>query len=1045
MKSTNEINCRRRRRLFLFLMMVSILHSVTVFAQKRTISGTVVDESNEPLIGATVVAEGKSSMTVTNMDGRFSLAVPDKAKTIEISFIGYTSQTISIKEKSIFMIRMRESDVQMDEVVVIGYGTSKRGNITGSIAKVDASKLEDRPSPNVVSSLQGQLAGVEVRTTDGTPGAAIQIRVRGAASINADATPLYVVDGIPVDDLGNLNPNDIQSIEVLKDASSSAIYGSRGANGVVLITTKTPNKDDKVRIQFTAAFSIQQLERRLDVMTPEEWIAYRTAYNNDKYVSALGGKGATANDDWDTRYALNSNRVNYEYMNDPRWTQPGYGGLSLIDWQDEYYRLAPMQNYQLAISNGRGNTQYRVSLGYTDQEGIAIETAYRRLNVRSNVETKLLDRVAVGINLSPSFEWQDGARLYGKDQQSMQAVSMCPVAEPEAGIYAGAEPYSAYQWTGSKVSPVAYMKEVTNVTEIGRLNSSAYVRANIIDGLKLQVTGAFDFISRQSRNFTPSSVVSRWTDGEGYHTSADRQDSRSYKYLFQAVMNYDKRFGKHNVSAMAGYSMETSSGSSSRLSAERFPDNSLEVFNKDDEVLKMATASLSTTNRLLSYFGRAQYEYDNRYLFTASIRRDGSSRFGKNNRWGTFPAFSAGYRISNEKFWPEKFVINQAKIRASWGMNGNNSISTDAAIGVMGSMNYASGPSLVNGFAPTSIDNPELGWEKTHSWNFGVDLGFFNNRIAMSVDYYDKTTKDLLYKVKVPATMGFTQAWGNIGSIKNKGLEVELTTQNLTGKLKWTTSFNMGYNKNEVLSLGEDNSTVFIGWSNSNTQVFMVGQPLRAYYMYDAVGVYQTQEDLKRYPTMKNSVVGDVRYRDVNDDGVIDDNDRTLVGKPTPDYTFGMTNKFQYKDFDLSILFTGQKGGMIYSILGRAIDRPGMGASYNVLSRWKNMWMSEANPGDGKTPGINNTNTSSLYDSRWLYSTDFIKLKNVTLGYKIPLRKKKVLSSARIYIAGENLLMWHKYDGGYSPETNNGGRTDDYDYGSYPQARTFTFGVNLTF
>ena len=579
------------------------------------------------------------------------------------------------------------------------------------------------------------------------------------------------------------------------------------------------------------------------------------------------------------------------------------------------------------------------------------------------------------------------------------------------------------------------MEQVTNHIETARLNSSAFIRVNIIDGLRAEVKGAYDFTSRQTRTFTPSSVIKNWTDGEGYHSSANRIDIRSSKYLLQAVLNYDKKLGKHNIAAMAGYSMESSSGATTNLSAQQFPDNSLEV----------SLATLSTPNRLLSYFGRAQYEYDNRYLLTASIRRDGSSRFGKNNRWGMFPAVSAAYRISNEKFWPEKFVVNQMKIRGSWGMNGNNSISTNAAIGLMGSSNYSIGGSLTNGFAPSSIDNKELGWEKTHSWNVGLDLGFFDNRITLAADYYDKTTKDLLYQVSVPGTMGFTQAWGNIGSIKNKGFEIELTTQKLTGRFKWTTSLNIAYNKNKVLSLGEDNSTVFIGWDKSNTQVLMVGQPLRAYYMYDAVGVYQYKEDLRKYPTMSNSIQGDVRYRDVNDDGKINDQDRTLVGKPDPDYTFGMTNTFKYKDFDLSVLLTGQTGGMIYSLLGRGMDRPGMGASINVLSRWKNMWVSEEQPGDGKTPGINNSNTGSLYDTRWLYSTDFIKIKNVTLGYRIPIKNKKIINYARVYISGENLLMWDKYEGGYSPEVNNDGKNSDYDYGSYPQARTITLGVNVTF
>ena len=621
---------------------------------------------------------------------------------------------------------------------------------------------------------------------------------------------------------------------------------------------------------------------------------------------------------------------------------------------------------------------------------------------------------------------------------------MCPIAEPEAGVYEGAEPYDSYLWASSNVSPIAFMEQNVNHRENINVNSSAYLKIDLLKGLKLEATGSYIFSSQHRRIFTPSSVLKKWEVGEGYHTSANRSDTRSHKYLFQTILNYNRTFRKHTVGLMAGYSMESSSGASSSLSAKQFADNSLEVFTLNDQAITGASATLTTPSRLLSYFGRFQYEYDNRYLLTASIRRDGSSRFGRENRWGTFPAVSAAYRVSNEKFWPKDFVMNQLKVRASWGLNGNNSISNGAALGLMESANYSLG-SLVNGFAPSSIDNEKLGWEKTHSWNIGIDLGFFNNRIVLAADYYDKTTKDLLYKVSVPAIMGFTKAWGNIGSIGNRGFELELTTQNLTGKLNWSTSLNVSYNKNEVKSLGEDNTTVFIGYSDSNTQVFMVGQPLRAYYMYDAVGVYQTKEDLKKYPTMTNSQVGDVRYRDANDDGVINDQDRTLVGKPSPDYTFGFTNSFRYKDFDLSILLTAQTGGKLYSVLGRAMDRPGMGASINVLAKWKNMWRSEEEPGDGKTPGIDNKNTSSLYDSRWLYSTDFIKIKNITLGYRIPVKRFKYLSSARLYMSAENVWMWDKYDGGFSPESNNGGETADYDYGAYPQPRTITLGVNVTF
>lgn len=1044
MKNTEyDISFLKKRTKFFFLLILFALQTATLLAQERNIKGTVVDENEEPVIGATVIAVGVNRSTITDLDGAFELKLPSSAKTLEVSFIGYNKAKVQLNAKSFYKIQLSEALVQLDEVVAIGYGSAKKGNLTGSISKVEGQVLENRPVANLASALQGMLAGVEVRTTNGAPGEELEIRVRGAASINADATPLYVLDGIPVDNLVGINPRDIESIEVLKDASSSAIYGSRGANGVILITTKTAAKSDKVRVDFSASYGIQQLERKVDVLSPEEWIAFRTAYNDSRYLEKFGAKGATAADDWNTRLAMVGG-VNYSYMNDPRWTQPNYGGLALIDWQDEFFRLAPLQSYQLSLSNGGKNTKYRVSLGYVDQQGIAIETGYKRLNLRANMESRLFDRITVGFNIAPTMSWYDGGDINGKDKQANKVLVMCPIAEPEAGVYVGAEPYSEYLWASNNVSPVAFMEQNVAKRQNISINNSAYIKVDLLSGLKLELTGSYIYSGQTRRTFQPSSVDSNWKKAEeGYKTKASRSNSSSQKYLLQAILNYNKQIKKHNLGLMAGYSIESSTGESSSLSATQFADNSLEVFQLNDQVINGASATVSTPTRLLSYFGRFQYEYDNRYLLTASIRRDGSSRFGRDNRWGMFPAISAGYRISNEKFWPEDFVMNQLKIRASWGMNGNNSISSNAALGLMSSANYSSG-ALINGFAPISINNDKLGWEKTHSWNIGIDLGFFNNRIVLAADFYDKTTKDLLYQVSVPAIMGFSKAWGNIGNINNKGFELELTTQNLIGALKWTTSFNVGYNKNKVKSLGEDNSTVFIGYNNT-TQVYMVGQPLRAFYMYDAVGVYQTKEDLQKYPTMVNSVVGDVRYRDTNDDGVINDADRTLVGKPTPDYTFGMTNSFKYKDFDLSILLTAQTGGKLYSVLGRAMDRPGMGASINVLSKWKNMWKSESEPGDGKTPGINNRNTGSLYDTRWLYSTDFIKIKNITLGYSVPIKKNKYVSGARVYLAAENVWMWDKYEGGFSPESKNSSKTADCDYGAYPQPRTVTLGVNVTF
>lgn len=1046
-----------------FLVVMFVMCSVAVFAQNRQISGVVVDDEGEPVMYAAVMVVETKQGTVTDLDGKFALNVSPEAKTLKISSLGYKEQTIQLKGGTIFNIKMPKEAYLLDEYVAIGYASVKRSDLTDAVSSISAQNIEDRASSNVAEMLQGSMAGVEVSSFSGALGELadndVQIRIRGAASINAEASPLYVIDGIPSDGMLGINPKDIQSIDVLKDASSSAIYGSRGANGVIIITTKTAAKYDKVKVEASASFGIQSLERMVDVLTPEEWIEFRSAYNNKRYVAKYAKKGATAADDNDTRRQIigisDPLGYNVTYMNDDRWTQPNYGGLQLVDWQSEAFRLAPVQNYQLSIANGGKNSHYRFSMGYMNQDGIAVASSFQRLTTRFNAESKILNnRVAIGANLSHSTMWSEGGKLDGKDNIGQRILTFCPIVEPDAGLNSGAEPYDSYAWASDGVSPTAYMENVTNKILSSKINTSVYLKVDIIDGLRAEVTGSFNYSTRDYQQFIPSSIVKGWEKNpEGYSTTARRQSRATQNFMFQTTLNYRKKIKKHNITAMAGFSLEDYGGMTSELRASQFPDNSLEAFEMDDVTITRASASFITPERLVSGFGRVQYGFDSRYLFSASIRGDGSTKFGRDNRWGVFPALSGAYNISNENFWPEDFVMNQMKVRLSWGINGNNKIRSNAALGLMESANYSLDGAIANGFAPTTIDNFDLGWEKVHSWNLGFDLSFFKNRISIAVDLYDKTTKDLLYQVSVPAMMGFPKAWGNIGNINNRGVDLELQTQNLKGKLQWTTNFNLSYNKNEVISLGEDNATVYTGYGGT-TQRIMVGESLRSYYMYDAVGVYQTAADLENYPVMgtynasgdfvSTSVVGDTRYRDVNKDGIIDDNDRTNVGKPTPDFVFGLKNTFKYRNFDLSILLTSQTGGSVYGLLGRAMDRPGMGASINVLGNWKNMWVSEEQPGDGKTPGLDNTGTGSYYDSRWIYSSDFLKIKNITIGYNIPINKK-VLDNARIYVSMDNLFMWDKYAGGFSPEANNGGTTGNYDYGSYPQYRTILLGVNLSF
>lgn len=1034
---------------FLMTFILLLLAVVTKAQDVREITGTVTDPAGEPLIGATVKAVGEGQGTVTDLDGHFKIKVGKNVQQLTVSYIGYDNYTATIKGNTVH-ITMKEANNTMEELVVVGYGSVKRGDVTNAVAQIKGEQLSDRPVSNIGSALQGELAGVEVRTTSGQPGGGVQINVRGATSINEDGTsaPLYVVDGVPMDedfDLVSLNPQDIESIEVLKDASSSAIYGSRGANGVVIITSKKGAEDGKTRIAFKSDFSLSSPERYVDVLTPEEWIAWRTKSNDVRYVNQYGNKGATIYDDFYTRVRITGG-TSSNYVNDPRWSMPNYGGLSLIDWQKELFQTALTQDYNLSVSSGTKKSNYRASVGYLAQDGIVVETNFKRLNVKLGGQTTVFDRLTIGVDVNLQLGKTKGGNVDGKDNAGMGALTMCPVAEPEAGVHTGTEPYPSYLYAGSANSPVEMMKRQSYDDERIRVIASAFLRYQINQSLTAELMGSWTFNNREFKRFTPSSLNRYWaTAPEGYYTSARWNGNRSHRYLGQALLTYNHTWGKHHLNAVAGWSLEHSRDNYSyTMVATQFPNNAIEGFNMKNVQLTDVDATIVTDDKLVSFFARAEYGFDNRYLLTASLRSDGSSRFASGRRWGTFPAVSAAWRISNEKFWKPEWLINQAKLRVSYGTNGSNSIPANSAYGMMGISNYSKDGTLVTGYIPISQNNDNLRWQKTDSWNFGFDISFFRNRISLAFDYYIKNIRDMLYRVTLPAVMGYTSSYTNVGNIRNKGIEIEMKTENLTGKLRWTTNLSIGYNKNEVIDLG-DNSTIFTGYDNS-TQVIEVGYPAGTYYLYDAVGVYQNKEDLEIYPTQTGSVVGSVRYRDANGDGKITSADRVRMGHPQPDATFGLKNTFKYKNWDFSFLITAQTGGKIYSALGRNMDRQGMGTSGNVLKKWMNMWFSESDPGDGLTPNAWLSGINEEYDNRWLYSSDFIKLKNITLGYRFKLPKKSVVSSLRVNVSVENVFMIDSYDGGYSPESNNAvSRISSYDYGAYPQARTFSLGVNVQF
>lgn len=1070
-----------------FCLMLSLITATAQTGETKTVTGTVFDENNDPLPGVTISIQGmKQGGTVSDINGNFSIKVPVETEAITALFIGYEKQTVKVKDKNKVKIKMSVAINELDEVVAIGYGSVKRSDVTGSVSKVDGDLFDDNPTTNPAELLQGQMSGVEVTTQSGELGGNVQIRVRGAASLNADASPLYVIDGVPMEEIdednpqgiAGINPQDIKSIEVLKDAASAAIYGSRGANGVILITTKLPQKAQPTTVQFNASYSLQQLERKVDVMDADEWMASASKYIDATYVNKYGYLGATAEDDYGTRMGI-VGKFNSAYFKDPRWANGGrgvgvitytdskgvehevddyVGNLKKVDWQDEFYRLAPMQSYNLTLSGATDVTRFRASVGYTNQDGIVRGTNNKKLNANLNLETKFLKRFTFGINVAPSLGWLSGVNTSGKFSLAATVLRKAPVVEEDnGGLYQSAYPYPAYTWGGTAMSPIAYADDYDYSRNTLGVKTTAFIRADVFDGLQAEVQGSFSAGSSQIKSFVPGTVQSGWgTAGPSANTKASMRKTNSEKYLIQGTLKYLKTFNeKHTVNALLGISLEHRKGNYSYVAAKDFPDNEKQSFNLNDETITSATYVTQTPTKLMSYFTRFQYSYDSRYIISGSMRWDGSSRFGADNRFSFFPAVSAAWRIDQEKFWTNMIGKskwwNQMKLRVSWGSSGNNRIDNSAAKALLNNTNYSWNGTIATGYSPATPDNPLLSWEKTQSWNFALDMGWLKNRLQLTVEYYNKTTKDMLYKRAIPAITGFSSAWTNIGNIRNEGVEFDVKTTNIkTKSFAWQTIFTAGYNRNTVLDLGE-NDMIMCG-RPTGTQIFQIGQPLRAYYLYEAVGVYQTEEDLRKYPCMTDSQVGDLRFKDQNGDGVIDENDRTIVGKPTPDWTFGMTNKLKYKDWEFSFVITAQTGGKIWNILSENMDYQGMNlGQYNTYKWWSDAWYYENDPGDGKTPSVysNSGAIASCYSTRWLYSTDFIKLKNITLAYNFPQFNKKstYIKGLRLYLSIQNVAMWDKYDAGYSPETNNSTWKEqaDYNYGSHPLSRIYTLGASLSF
>jgi TonB-linked SusC/RagA family outer membrane protein len=1042
-----------------------------------TVKGKVSDNTGFGLPGVNVKLKGSTTAVATDSNGNYSISIPDGTGTLEFSFIGFDPKEVPIAGQTVINVTLTENNKQLNEVVVIGYGTQKRGNVTGAQSTLKGDNLDERAITRVDQALVGQLAGVTVKQTTGVPGKAFSIQVRGSGSISAGNEPLYVIDGFPLtpnssntgngsfstgNPLDNINPNDIESVEILKDAAAAAIYGSRASNGVVLITTKR-GKPGAPKINFNAYGGFNQAAKKLQMMNGDQWIENATEVINAQYLAKFPTASITDNEA--TRIARNGGASDANLILDPRWAIPGHPGLAFIDWQDAIERKGVMQNYQISASGATDAVNYFVSGNYANQEGFVINVGYKAYSLRANVEVNLTKKLKFGLNVTPTYSiTQDPTPgIEGQNSIFHQALSFAPVQEESSGLLPNIGSNGQYSYSSTTNSPYGKLIYNQGLTKRFRTLGTLYGEYEIIKNLRFRSSVNLDNTDNNASAYTPytttGTLAGRTFNGTNVLTAATSGSYNSYRrqtFVNENTLTYSTIIAKdHSINLLGGISYNFDKLDRSTLASNGgYTSAVIQTLNAAAAVTGNTT---STQSVLESYFARAQYGFKDKYLLSASIRTDGSSRFGVNNQFGVFPSASVAWRITQESFMKKVTAVSDMKLRASYGVNGNYNLPNDyASIPTIGSAGYVFGttPAAAIGQFPNVLPNPDLKWEKSQTYDFGLDFGFLNNRITGSFDYYNKLNTDLLLNVPVAETTGFASYLTNVGSVRNIGQELELTTRNTVGKFQWSTTINVTHNGNKVEALGPGQSQIIIpNGNNVSDAILRVGSPLYSIYVLKTIGFLTAADIANGVARYGAETEGDLKYEDLNGDKTITEADKQIVGHPNPDYTFGITNNFKYRNFDLTVLVQGQQGGTIFSELGRAITRPGQGRSDNHPASFVNRWRSPTDQGDGrfgKSYSLYYSPITSATDM--VYSTDYIRVRNITLGYNLKsVIKTPVVQGARIYVTLENFFGGDKYTNGLNPEASNTSSSSNSafpnsgDYGGLPLAKSLIFGMNFTF
>ncbi len=1024
---------------------------IGLYAQEASVKGVVLDETDTPLIGATIQVKGTSTGAITGIDGNFTLKTK-KGTTLAISYIGYKTQEIKYTGQSSINIKMVPDNQSLEEVVVVGYGAMKRSDLTGSVSSVSMKDIEGFQSSSIAGALGGQVAGVQITSTDGTPGAGFSINIRGVGTLTGDSSPLYIVDGFEVESIDHIANSDIESMEILKDASSSAIYGARAANGVVLISTKS-GKVGRPIVSYNGSASYRNISKKLDVLSPYEFVKLQGEVN-EQYLGTYYKEGMDEE----------GNPYRYQSLND-------YIGDKGVDWQDQTFNSTWSQDHNFSVTGGNNDTKYTASFSRYIENGIFKNSGFDKTTAKVRFNQKITKNITLDATINYAQTNRKGSGT-SADAGRFNMLAQILSARPTPGwkmtieefLDAAIDPEMLETGESlAQVNPVKQAESVTNDKRSELWSGNASLTWQIIKGLTFKTAGTYNTTNNRTDVFYKNGSKEAYRNGESPYGRT--QMGRDVRWTNYNNLTWKQKIKKHQYDVMLGHEVAYRSTEYLLGEAMDFPFDNLGNNNLGLGATPSKVESNYSDKMLLSFFARGNYNYDNRYLLTATIRADGSTVFSNKNKWGYFPSFSAAWRVSEEAFMKDVRWISNLKVRLGWGTVGNDRISNYLSMDLYSSNKYGVGNNTVTVLTPKQLKNSNLKWEGSTTTNFGIDLGLFDNRLNVIADFFVKNTKDLLLEQSLAHVTGFGSQMQNIGKIQNKGIELSLNSTNIQTKdFTWQTNFNISFIKNTLKGLASGVESMYArsGFDSNFTAydyIATVGQSLGLIYGYEFDGIYQSS-DFNRTPSgqlvLKEGVTnnaryngtlqpGVVKYKDQDGDGVITTNDRTVIGNAMPKWYGGITNTLNFKGIDFGFMFQFNYGNNIYNAT-RIYATQSRSGRRNMLAEVADRW-SPTNASN-KVPAYNGYITNDVY-SRFVEDGSFLRLKNLTLGYTLPHKwvRKFHASKLRIYGTAQNLFCVTKYSG-YDPEVNsasNNPMTPGLDWGAYPKSRVFTFGIDLQF